>query len=312
MNIKEIMASSLLPRRELEMLLAFILGQTREHLLTHPEETITPAQRRRFYVLAERRLAGEPIAYLNGEKEFYGLNFQVNHNVLVPRPETELIIDLVIDQIQEERLIPAKPLTIIDIGTGSGAIIITLAQEIKKQWPSLFADSHFYATDISAPALKIARKNARQQGLFTLTNGQRANQLKFYPGDLLEALTRSALFKSSRRKINPTEVIITANLPYLTPGQIKASPTIQAEPRLALDGGRDGLKYYRRLFRQIKSQSLFGTIYCEIDPTQVRLFKKSLLPILPSATSRVYQDLNRQNRLIRIQWPKPKNKTPVT
>lgn len=295
MDIKETINNSPLPRRETELLLAFLLNKPREYLLTHPETKITPVAGRRFLRLAERRKSGLPIAYLTGEKEFYGLNFRVSESVLVPRPATELIIDLVLAELSAN----SEPLAIIDIGTGSGAIIITLADRIKKLWPNLSAPNlsalnRFYGTDISASALKVARLNARHYSL--------NDQIKFYQGDLLSALPRSALFKSSLKNI-----VITANLPYLTPKQIKQSPSISAEPILALDGGPDGLKYYRRLFKQIKNLArdyLEATrqiiIYCEIDPSQVIAFKKSAQFIRSTAKLTVYKDYQKNNRVIKI------------
>lgn len=249
MTVGQVKKSSLLAQPETDLLLSFLLGKSREFILTHPEKNINPSTLRKLQSAEKKRLTGWPIAYLTGRKEFYGLDFRVSPAVLVPRPESELLVEYAIEAAQKKE----KPL-IIDVGTGSGAIIISLARELKKIAPKVFRSASFSAIDISSDALAVARENAKRRRL--------DKKISFYRGDLLSPL---------KNKLNDKDLIITANLPYLTPAQIKNSPTISREPRLALDGGPDGLKYYRRLFGQLaKSKCRSLSLACEIDPSQAR------------------------------------------
>ncbi|MFA5753973.1 MAG: peptide chain release factor N(5)-glutamine methyltransferase [Patescibacteria group bacterium] len=303
MTIKEILNNSLLPRPEAEMLLAFLLGLERPTVLTHPEIELTAAQYRHYEKLVKKRLAGQPIAYLTGEKEFYGLKFLVNRSVLVPRPETEMIVDSILADLKNR----PRPLEVVDLGTGSGAIVISLAVEMKKSWPQLAASSHFLGTDISTAALKVARQNAKNNG----------STVDFRRHDLWTGIKVSKTNKADKngqtnKTANRLDLVITANLPYLTPAQIKRSPSIHFEPTLALDGGRDGLKYYRRLFKQLKRSFPVAersdlaarkiSLYCEIDPTQTIDLKRLADHLLPRAELQIDRDLKNNNRLARISW----------
>ncbi|MDP2736815.1 MAG: peptide chain release factor N(5)-glutamine methyltransferase, partial [bacterium] len=225
------------PHLEAEILLSKILKKPREFILAHGENKLTAEQIKNFQSLVFRRLKGEPIAYLTGHKEFYGLNFKVNKNVLIPRPETELMVEEALKLVARSSSASARqrrdgqPVTLADIGTGSGCIIIALAKQN--------INGKLLATDISAKALAVARQNAK--------NNHVDKKIKFLKGGLLEPIVKNKLI------INRQPLIILANLPYLTPTQIKNSPTIKYEPKLALAAGSDGLKYYRRLFKQIKT-----------------------------------------------------------
>jgi release factor glutamine methyltransferase len=285
MNIADIFAKSPLPRLETEVLVSFLLKKDREFLLTHPETSVSRLIYKKFLTLAARHLKYWPIAYLIGQKEFYGRDFKVNPTVLIPRPETELMVEEILSTAKN------KAGMIVDVGTGSGAIIITVAAELKKSTSHLDKDTSFAAVDISPTALKIAKENARQHSL---------SKIGFYRGDLLAPLKLDE--KKSRGRL-----IIAANLPYLTPAQIKGSPSIKREPRLALDGGPDGLKYYRRLFQQLVKLDLRETeiiILCEINPGQrnagIRLVKK----YFPDATARIKKDLAKKYRLLDIGMAK--------
>ncbi len=268
MTIGQILTNSPLPHRETEILLAFSLKKPREYLLAHPESLISAARQARFKLLVKRREKGWPIAYLVGEKGFYGLDILVTTDVLIPRPETELIVDEILSQ-----KIPIGA-TIIDIGTGSGAIIIALAKNLKGNNLQLFA------TDISTRALAIAKKNARRHGL--------SSQIRFWLGDLLRPL---------KGRLSGQDLIIAANLPYLTKRQIAASPSIKKEPRLALDGGPDGLDCYRKLFKQSKDSdyhSLF--LIGEIDPSQRAVISRLARYAFPAASLTIKKDLAGKNR----------------
>lgn len=275
MTFLQILKSSSLPQKEIEILLTFLLKKSREYLLTHPELKISQKNYQKFKKLEKKRLKAWSIAVLIGQKEFYGLNFIVNKNVLVPRPETELIIDEVLKIFQEK----PNNYSIIDLGTGSGAIIITLAKILKNNILK------FLAVDISALALKVARQNAK---LYKLNK-----KIKIYQGNLLDPVSKS---------LNNKNLIITANLPYLTEKQIKNSPSIWREPKLALDGGQDGLKYYRALFKQIRALKYKSLeLLVEIDPSQTAkiktLAKKYFLP----KCLEIKKDLANHNRLLIIR-----------
>ncbi|MCK4554101.1 hypothetical protein KAU19_04010, partial [Candidatus Parcubacteria bacterium] len=191
---------------------------------------------------------------------------------------------------------------IIDVGAGSGCIIIALAKLLKRNLKAnlkaskrLFAFKFafkFLATDISSSALAVARKNAK------LHNVQK--NITFMNGNLLEPLIQNPKYL---KHLNGP-IIITANLPYLIQAQIKNSPTIQQEPKLALSAGADGLKYYRRLFKQIKrikNQESRITILVEINPEQATKIKQLIKKELPNSKIQIKKDLAGLNRLIVIK-----------
>ncbi|MCX6796346.1 MAG: peptide chain release factor N(5)-glutamine methyltransferase, partial [Candidatus Falkowbacteria bacterium] len=181
--------STKIPHLEAEILLAKSMSSIREFILSHSDEEIMMATQKKYLSDIKKRNSGFPLAYLTGKKEFYGLEFFVNQNVLIPRPQTELIIDEVINLTYNNDY----KFSIIDVGTGSGCIIITLAKLLKQ--------NNFYGIDISNKALRVARKNAK---LNKVTN------IKFLRGNLLQP------FLNSKFKIQNSKLVIIANLPYLT------------------------------------------------------------------------------------------------
>ena len=279
MTISQIIDNSSLPRMEAEILLAFVLKKNREYLLTHPETLVNVPAGKIFSFLEKKRLKNWPIAYLIGHKEFYGLDFKVNKNVLVPRPETEMMVEEIVKMSKEIK----RPL-IIDLGTGSGAIIIAVAKELRRLDKAKYHQSDFVGIDISASALKTAKSNA---SLYKLTK-----KIKFHCGNLLTPIAK---------QISKRVLIVAANLPYLTPAQTTKEPSISHEPQLALDGGSDGLKYYREMFLQLtraKHQSF--TLFCEINPAQTHKMKALAKKRWPMANIRIKKDLARKNRLVII------------
>ncbi len=284
MEVRAILKNTALPLLDTELLLAFLLNKSREFLFAHPEYDVSAAVVKKYHELEKKRLANWPVAYLVGEKGFYGLNFKVTPAVLTPRPETEMMVDDIISLAQKSSL---KPL-IIDLGTGSGAIIISVARELKAKFPALYRRSEFQAVDISSSALKVAKANALKYKL--------DKKITFHRGNLLSPL------KLEKRDLSPTELIIAANLPYLTKTQIKAAPSISREPILALDGGKDGLKYYQELFKQLKGISFRNAvIICEIDPIQTTKIDAMASTLFPSAQFSVLPDLSGQNRFFMIK-----------
>ncbi len=263
---------------EAEILLSHVLGKSREYLLAHPDTRLKTAQQKIFLALLRRREKGEPLAYLTKTQVFCGLEFCINAHVLIPRPETELLVDWAQEKIR--RLAP-KPV-LADLGTGSGCIGITLA----KLFPSL----KIYAVDISPAALRLARRNARKHHV--------AN-IKFRPGNLLAALP-PVFWKNQSAKI------ILANLPYLS-NQVYQNfqVSLKYEPRQALWGGWDGLQYYRQLFPQLKKfwqpegAPLF--IVLEINPEQTSKIRKLILASFPNAKITIKKDLAGLNRFVIIK-----------
>ena len=210
------------PRLDAELLLAHVLDHPRAWLWAHPTEEIAPGAAQEFARLLARRLRREPLPYLLGSWEFYGRTFTVSPHVLIPRPETELLVELVLTWARAQ-----QAQRIADIGTGSGAIAITLAAEM----PSL----HLVAVDLSAQALAVARANARRLGV--------AARITFLEGDLLQPL----------RAAHCTALdAIAANLPYIAE---EAYPTLMPEvrdyePREALLAGENGIALIRGLIEE--------------------------------------------------------------
>ncbi|MFA4833538.1 MAG: peptide chain release factor N(5)-glutamine methyltransferase [Patescibacteria group bacterium] len=274
------------PALEAEILLSHILKKDREFLFTYPEKELTNNQASYYKRLTSRRLKGEPVAYLTGQKEFYGLNFFVNKNVLIPRPETELMVEEALDLIVHNK----KRMTLIDVGTGSGCIIISLAKQLDLRIKNY--DLRMLGVDISEKVLSVAKKNAELHGV--------NRKIKFVHGDLLKPALLNSKFINHNSKM-----IILANLPYLTPTQIKSSPTVKYEPEKALDGGRDGLKYYKELFRQARQLKSLNpvsfSILCEIDPAQAGKIKKLAQSELPKNEIKIKKDLSGRNRLAIIE-----------
>ena len=222
---------------DLELILENTLKKPRSFIIAHSEKTIKNYELRITNKMIGRKVEGEPLAYILGYKEFYGLNFRVNKNVLVPRPETELLVEETLKELTTDN---RQPTTIIDIGTGSGCIIITLAKLLNSQLS--INNYQLLGIDISKKALGVARQNAKSHKV--------ERKIKFIHGNLLEPILKNPEFV-----IRHSKFVIVSNLPYLTPIQMKKSPSIKYEPRLALEAGKDGLKYYRQLLKQIKKLS---------------------------------------------------------
>ena len=230
------------PALDAEVLLAHVLKKDRTYLYANPTQELTHLQTTTYELLTRKRCNHWPVAYLTGHKEFFGLDFLVTPDVLIPRPETELLVELALQATSYY-----LPATVVDLGTGSGNIIVSVAKSLfTSSSPPLARggsgrgrrlDLKFFATDSSAKALKIARHNARRHGV--------ADKIKFLRGNLL-----SPFLQATSYKLQPT--LIIANLPYLTPAQYHANPDLWHEPKSALVGGPDGLRYFHKLFMQIQ------------------------------------------------------------
>jgi release factor glutamine methyltransferase len=203
-------------RRDAELLLQFVLDRDRAFVLTHPHDQVGQHSMQRYFELVARRLSGEPIQYIVREQEFYGLPFRVTPDVLIPRPETEHLVEKALElaaQFEWPR--------IVDVGTGSGAIAIALAHRLP--------EAHIAAIDISVSALILANKNAKQNGL--------RGRIRFMDSDLLAAVADERF------------QIVVSNPPYvpLTDRESLSAEVREHEPALALFAGEDGLDVYRRL-----------------------------------------------------------------
>jgi release factor glutamine methyltransferase len=223
-------ASVSIERRDAETMLAHLLERDRAWLLAYPESELTPTQLAQFCAMVSRRAAREPLQYITGVQEFFGLPLRVTPDTLIPRPETEHLVEAVLAWATAQPPTLSR-LRILDVGTGSGAIAIALA----KQLP----DADVSASDVSVTALAVARDNAERQ---------RA-RIQFVASDLLAAFTEHTLFD-----------VIVANPPYVpdVDGAMLQAEVRDFEPRVALFGGKDGLDLYRRLIPQAHSALRLG------------------------------------------------------
>jgi release factor glutamine methyltransferase len=221
-------------RLDAQLLLGQVTGWPRTDVLAHPERGLTSTQESAFQELVGRRAAAEPIAYLLGEREFYGRIFRVDRRALIPRPETELLVDLGMAAVRRWRTIGVEP-TVVELGTGCGAVAISLAAE---------ATVPVIATDISGDALALARENA----------------FRHAPG--LVRLVQTDLLGGLRGPLH----VVLANLPYVPRGRDLPSDVKDYEPHVALFGGERGTELIERLFAQARSLLRPGGELCvELD-----------------------------------------------
>jgi release factor glutamine methyltransferase len=250
---------------EAELLLRHTLNIDRARLYAEPEIALTSQQEADFWHRIERRVKGIPSAYITGVREFYGLEFYVDDNVLIPRPETELLVEKAIEIARKY----SSPV-IADIGTGCGNIAISLA--VNLPYASIFA------TDISQKALETACRNCERHNV--------QKRVRLYVGDLLEHLKE------------PVDIIV-ANLPYVRTGDLPTVNTNGYEPRLALDGGEDGLDVIRQLCVQVKGKlKLGGSLLLEIGIGQKDILMKFLLSLFPEAKIESFRDLAGIDRVV--------------
>jgi len=257
-------------RSEARRLLAHVLGETESALLAHGERQVPDDLTEQFQALVERRANREPFAYLVGERELYGRRFVVDRRVLVPRPETETLIEAALAVCPSRA--GGRPL-VVDVGTGSGAIGCTLALE-RPDW-------RVVASDVSADALAVAAINRQRLGL--------DGRVGLVRGSLLDWLGEPA-------------DIVMANLPYIPSHRVpELMPEVSRwEPTLALDGGLDGAELMRRLLMDApRTVKPGGTILLELDPGQ----PDALREIVPGCRCQVFADLAGLDRVLRIDLP---------
>jgi release factor glutamine methyltransferase len=235
-------------------------------VLAHPEWDVSAAREHAFRALVARRLAAEPVAYLTGEREFYGRTFRVDRRALIPRPETELLVDLGLAAVR--RFGEAR---IVEVGTGSGAVAVSLALE---------AAVAVVATDLSVAALTLARENA---------NGLGARGVRLVAADLLRGLR------------GPFDVVL-ANLPYVPSGRQLPRDVVGYEPAVALFGGSRGTELIERLLEEARPLLAdSGELCVELDEEEQATPVASLAQTLyPSAEVSVCQDAGGYDRVVRV------------
>ncbi len=262
------------PLLDAQVLLAHILNKPRTWLLAHPEVSLTAEQQQAYRQGLARLAAGEPLPYLIGHWEFFGLDFWITSQVLIPRPETELLVEKALawlDRHPERR-------QAADVGTGSGCIAISLAVHQP--------DLQLVATDCSPEALQIAHQNAGRHGV--------SDQIRFQPADLL--------YLPEPANLPVCFDLIAANLPYIPSETLKELAVYGREPTLALDGGLDGLDLIHRLLRQ--AQTLLapgGLMLLEIEHRQGDPARTLAEASFPTARISIDRDLAGQDRLLVIE-----------
>jgi len=255
-------------RLDAAILLAYALGMTRAQLHAHPQSQLSSAELANYRQLIQRRARREPVAYIVGHKEFYGLDLFVDNRVLIPRPETELLVEKAIEISQRQAVVA-------DVGTGSGAIAVSLAVHL----PRILV----YATDASPGVLEVAARNCRRHGV--------EDRVHLLQGHLLEPLPE------------PVD-LIAANLPYVSESELaQLPPEINCyEPREALDGGPDGLDHIRRLLAQAAGHlKPGGVVLLEIGATQGEAVVALAKHRFPAAKVEIVRDYAGLDRVVIVR-----------
>ncbi|MCL5435987.1 MAG: peptide chain release factor N(5)-glutamine methyltransferase [Patescibacteria group bacterium] len=258
---------------EIELLLAHVLKKPKEFLFAHPEHKLAPPQYTSVLKLIRRRRKSEPIAYILGYKDFFGLRFFVDQRVLIPRPETEGLIELALKNILSTHT--DKRLKILDLGTGSGCIIISFAKALQATSHKLPAILH--ASDVSAPALLVAKKNSRRHGV----------KINFVKSDLFDKLPGKFDF-------------IVANLPYVPADEYgKHKSNLRFEPRIAITDGTVNWKTYKKFLAQLSAHvAANAKIFLEIDPKSAPLLQRQCRRDFPAAVVQIIKDLAGRGRFL--------------
>ena len=277
------------PALDAALLLAEVSGLSHEELITHSDHELDEKQSKRYFELLERRNKGECIAYILGKKEFWGLEFFVSPAVLVPRPDTEILVETALSILRPiPRSDPYSPLPpnsplILDLCTGSGNVAIAL----KHECPNI----EVWAADVSKDALNTARKNAKSLNC----------EITFLQGDLFGAVKNQKPKTDTHTSCNkkPLFFLITANAPYVPSADIALlPPEVQNEPRLALDGGQDGLDLIRRIAGEApKFLEPGGCLILEADPSQMETIA-AMLKNNGFAKLVLYRDFAGEKRVI--------------
>jgi release factor glutamine methyltransferase len=272
-------------RLDTELLLGWAIGAGRTAVIAHPDAPVGADARATFEAAVARREKGEPVAYLRGIKEFYGLAFAADKRALIPRPETELVVEAAEREVawrltSEPRPAGTPNLRVVDVGTGSGAIAIALATLLRHR--RMLPEVTLLAVDSSTEALSLARENAVAHAV--------ADAVSFAEADLLPE--GEAQYD-----------LILANLPYIPSADVDRLPVAASfEPRVALDGGIDGLDVVRRLLRALPSAlAATGTALLEIGFDQGPAVQAEVAALTESWDCHVQPDLSGRPRLARVE-----------
>jgi release factor glutamine methyltransferase len=263
------------PDLDASVLIAHVINKPRTWVMAHPELKLTTEQQKHLEESLIRLENGEPFPYILGHWEFFSLDFDVTPDVLIPRPETELLVEKAIVWLQESKV----RRTIADVGTGSGAIAISLAIN--------FPDAEILATDISSKALQVAKRNAEKHNV--------ANRIEFVECDLLPTQSK---IQNPKSQID----LLCANLPYIPTETLSHLSVFGREPTVALDGGADGLDLFRRLLN-IAPDWLApnALILLEIEATLGIQVLNLACDMFGQAEIHLHQDLTGRDRLLEIR-----------
>ena len=263
-------------RLEAEVLVMNVMRMARQSIFAEQEADVSAQQQADLDELLERRFSREPLAYILGQREFYGISVMVTPAVLIPRPETEGLVEHAL--FMALMGMESTELTIADVGTGSGAIAINLAIHLPA--------AKIFAVDLTDEVLDVASYNIRAHGV--------SDRVSLAIGDLLDAVPE------------PVDLIV-ANLPYIPTDRMPTlQPEVQKEPALALDGGPDGLDLVRRLLTQAEDKLKdHGIILLELDPEQVPVVQDLASKLFPEGATSVEQDLAGLDRILAIHRQAP-------
>ena len=254
------------PFLDTQLLLAYTLKRKKEWVLAHSEHPLSTSELTTFEEYLNRLVTGEALPYLLGSWEFYGRSFHVTADVLIPRPETELLIENALGFLRSN----PKVRLCADIGTGSGCIAISLALEIP--------DLHVIAADVSPSAIEVAQENSKQHGV--------EDRVTLIVSDLL-------------RPFDFHFGLICANLPYIPSQRLQRLAVAEREPNLALDGGMDGLAVIRRLARELPEWlAPGGRALLEVDSSHAHVLAGELTSMYSSVTTDVLKDLSGRDRVV--------------
>lgn len=259
------------PHLDAQLIMMNTLGQTRAWLLAHGDYQLNHAQATRFAEMVDRCADGEPLPYVLGWWEFYGRKYFLSPEVLIPRPETELLVEVCLARLSQPEL--AEPARVLEVGCGSGCVIATLALENP--------GPRYVATDLSGGALETAGRNREYYRL--------EQEIDLIRADLTRGLVGAF-------------DLILANLPYIPEDVLPSLRVAQREPLAALNGGRDGLEQLRRLVSDLpRLLAAGGLAVLELDPGQFDEVEKMAARVMPGCQLKRYQDLAGRNRVLAIE-----------
>jgi release factor glutamine methyltransferase len=263
-----------MPGMDAQVLLACLLDKPRSWVLAHPEESLTGSQTTMLETLVARLVRGEPLPYVVGHWEFFGLEFEVTPDVLIPRPETELLVERAIAWLRELET-GRRVMRVMDVGTGSGCIAISLAVNVR--------DLSITATDISFAALNVARRNAEKMNV--------SGDITFLETDLFPNPSISDPFS-----------LVVSNPPYIPTNTLCNIPVYGREPTLALDGGPDGLTVIRRILAEVPHQLISGgMLLMEIEASEGPSVLSLASDAFTNARVQLHKDIAGHDRLLEVQ-----------